>query len=91
MADVVALAQDLWDLAWDDAAYAATLEEDAVTLTKAVAAGTNTGDVVSASKNGATYTMRPGFTVQERLRAMRLAIKGLKHRTRPSRNRRIVF
>lgn len=87
----MALAQDLWDIAWEDPSYAATLREEAVTLAKAIATGSNTGDVVSGSKNGATYTMRPGFTVQARLRAMRLAIKGLDQGIRPSRNRRVIF
>lgn len=91
MADVVALAQDLWDLAQDDAGLLATLKTERSSLVLAIVAGTTTGDIVNASKNGASYTQRPGFTVQDRRAALSLAIQCIEADLRPSRNRRAIF
>jgi hypothetical protein len=91
MADVVALAQDLWDLAWDDPSFEAELRGEHRTLLKAIAAGTSTNDIISGSKNGASYTARPGFNIQDRLAGMKLAIQGLDNKVRPSRYKRYFF
>ena len=91
MADVVALAQDMWDLARDDPSYAAQLKTDHKALVVAITSGTATGDVISASKNGSSYTMRPGFSIQDRMTAMKLAIRGITTGYRPSRSTRTRF
>ena len=91
MADVVALAQDFWDLAMDDPSFAATLRSDRVEMIKAVVAGTNVGDVINGSKNGSQYTIRIGFTLQDRLTAIKMAVNGLDRNRRPSRNQQVWF
>lgn len=87
MADVLALAQDIWDLAREDPQYAAQLKTDYATLVKAIVSGAAAGDVISGSKNGASYTMRPGYSVQDRHAAIKWAVSGINTGFRPSRNR----
>lgn len=89
MADVVSAAARLWDIAQDDSSVLTTLIVDRKALALAVAGGTVTGDVVQGSKNNVNYTIRPGFTVQDRLTILDLAIKGIKANVRPNRNHRI--
>jgi|14BtaG_2_1085337.scaffolds.fasta_scaffold174872_2 hypothetical protein len=89
MADVVHAAAQLWDIYQDDNTILATLISDRKALALAIAGGTVTGDVVQGSKNNVNYTIRPGFTIQDRLTMLDLAIKGINANVRPSRNHRI--
>lgn len=91
MADVVPLAQTLYDLAQDDASIIAKLKTERRSLALGSIDGTTPGDVVNASKNGASYTMRPGYTVQDRLNVLAMAINAIETKIRPSRNKRILF
>lgn len=91
MADVISLAQDLWDIAQDDPAVLSTLKTERKSLVLAIAAGTTTGDIVNASKNGASYTQRPGYTLQDRRAALSVAINHIEGCIRPTHNQRIRF
>lgn len=91
MADAMELAQALWDEAQSDPSYAAVLRQQVSELAKGMASGRITGDLVSGSKNGAAYTMRPGMTIGIRLSAMRYVLKCLETNTPPSRTSRITF
>ena len=91
MADVLALAQDLWDLAQDDTRVLATLKTERKSLLLSIASGAVTGDIVNASKNGASYTQRPGYTLQDRRAALSYAIQHIESGIRPSRNQRTRF
>ena len=53
--------------------------------------GTSTGDVVSGTKNGASYTRRVGFSVEDRLNALRYAINGINTGVRPGHISRVSF
>ena len=83
-ADILSLAQDFYDGAIDDATERAALIADSKTLRAAVRQGTQTGTIISASKNGVNYATRPEFSISERLKAMSWAIQGLNANTRPS-------
>jgi hypothetical protein len=85
------LAQALWDEAQNDPSYAAVLRSQVSQLAKDMASGRVTGDIVSGSKNGSSYTMRPGMTIGVRLSAMRYVLKCLETNTPPSRTSRILF
>lgn len=91
MADVVAFAQVLWDMAQDDATLLTTLKTERASLVASVYGGTTTGDVVQGNKNGVSYTLRPNYTVQDRLLGLDYAIKHIEADIRPSRNRRAIF
>ena len=91
MADVVEAAAQIWDVYQDDNSILATLVADRKALVLAIAAGTKSGDVIQGSKNGVSYTMRTGFSLQDQLTLLRLAIQGIEANVRPSRNRRIRF
>lgn len=91
MADVISLAQDLWDVTQDDPAVLNTLKTERKALVLAIASGATTGDIVNASKNGASYTQRPGYTLQDRRAALSVAIRHIEACVRPSRNQRIRF
>jgi len=91
MADVIAMAAMLWDEYQNDNTLLATLRTERTALRNAIIAGTTTGDIVQGNKNGASYTMRPGFTVQDRIHILDRAIKGIEANVRPSRTQRIIF
>lgn len=91
MADAVTLAQTLWDLGQDDPSILGQLKAERKTLAMSIATGDVTGDIVTGSKNGASYTMRPGYTLQDRVNALGLAIYGLQIGLRPSRSVNVRF
>lgn len=91
MGDPMQLAQELWDLAQSDASVAAILKKERKDLLLAITKGENTGDIVNASKNGSSYTARPGYTIGIRLAALSAAIRGLDEGIRPNRNQRVKF
>jgi len=91
MADSVALAQDLWDLGQVDPTVLGELRTEHKTFIMAIAKGEIPGDIVNGSKNGSSYTMRPGYTVNDRRTALSLAIRGLEIGIRPSRTCTIRF
>lgn len=83
-ANILSIAQDFYDGAIDDPTELAALITDCKTLRTAIRQGTQTGSIISASKNGVNYATRPEFTISERLKAMSWAIQGLNANTRPS-------
>ena len=91
MADPLTLAQGWWDRAQRDQSYLTTLQRKVDEIDDGIINGTITGDIVQAGKNGANYTQRTNYSLQERLSAMRWAIESIKSGVRPSRNRRIIF
>jgi hypothetical protein len=91
MADVVALAGMWWDVAMNDPSFAAELQADRTRLLKAVKDGTNVGDIINGSKNGAQYTQAIAFRLEARITAIHMAAQGLDNGRRPSRNQQIRF
>ena len=90
MADIIGLAQEFYDSAITDAGEVDSEAEAALksarnTLRTAIANGTTTGVLTSASKNGVAYTQKPEIGPIERLRALSLAITGRASLTRPAR------
>lgn len=91
MADLLGFAQDLWDDGQDDSSLLAKLKVERSALSEAIRKGTNVGDIVMGSKNGASYTARIGFTINDRLSAIRHAIRGLESGIRPGNVTRQYF
>lgn len=91
MADLLGFAQDLWDDGQDDSSLLAKLKVERSALSEAIRKGTNVGDIVMGSKNGASYTARIGFTINDRLSAIRHAIRGLESGIRPGNVNRQYF
>lgn len=91
MADVLSLAQDLYDEACDDPSLLATYQEEKRALMLGIRSGSASGDIISGSKNGASYTKRVGFSVDDRLSALRYAINGIKSGARPGNVSRSFF
>jgi hypothetical protein len=91
MADLLGFAQDLWDEGQDDSSLLAKLKAERAALSEAIRKGTTVGDIVMGSKNGASYTARIGFTINDRLSAMRHAIRGLESGIRPGNVTRQYF
>ena len=91
MADAVSLAQDLWDLGQSDPTVLGELRKERKAFVMSLAKGEIGGDIVSGSKNGSSYTMRPGYTVNDRRTALSLAIYGLEIGIRPSRTCTVRF
>jgi hypothetical protein len=91
MADPLILAQGWWDRSQRDPSYLTILQRKVDEIDDGIVNGTITGDIVQAGKNGANYTQRTNYSLQERLGAMRWAIESIKTGVRPSRNRRIMF
>ena len=91
MADILALAQDLYDEACDDTTLVAEYRTEKRALLAGIRAGTGTGDVITGTKNGASYTKRVGFTVEDRLSALRYALQGIAQSARPGNVSRSFF
>jgi len=91
VADLLSLAQDLWDEACQDAGLLAEYQEEKRALLKGIRSGSGNSDIVSGTKNGASYTARVGFSVEDRLAALRYAINGIQSGVRPSNVNRISF
>jgi hypothetical protein len=91
MADPLILAQGWWDRSQRDPSYLTILQRKVDEIDDGIINGTITGDIVQAGKNGANYTQRTNYSLQERLGAMRWAIESIKTGIRPSRNRRTMF
>lgn len=91
MTDIVALAQDFYDSACGDAAMAALLKQHRRELLMAIAAGTKSGTIQTAAKNGASYTTRIDVNLNERREALRLACNALDSGVRPSRYARGIY
>lgn len=91
MADIVRLAQVFYDRANGDALLTAALKTHHNALVDAIMAGTTTGTIVTAGKNGASYTTRIDTTTTDRMNAMDLAIKGLASGVRPGRTHHARF
>lgn len=83
MADVLGFAQDLYDDARDDPSLLGEYQAEKKAITAGLRAGTGVGDVVSGTKNGVSYTKRVGFTLDDRLSALRHAIRGIECGIRP--------
>ena len=86
MADIVALAQVFYDSAVSDSSRQATLRKHLSDLCDAIAAGTTTGSIVTAGKNGGNYTTRIDTSTTDRLFALKEAVNGLNTGCRPSRS-----
>jgi hypothetical protein len=84
MADVLDLAQDLYDEACIDGTLLAEYQQEKSAILKAIRSGQTTGDIISGTKNGASYTMRAGYTLEDRKKALSYAIQGILSRARPS-------
>jgi hypothetical protein len=91
VADILSLAQDLYDEATEDDSLLGEYKSEKRALLAGIRAGTGTGDVVSGTKNGASYTRRVGFSVEDRLSALRYAIAGIESATRPGHTSRVFF
>jgi hypothetical protein len=91
MADVLTLAQDLYDEAIDDSSLLTEYRVEKRAMLAGIRAGTGVGDVIAGTKNGASYTKRVGFTVEDRLAALRYAIDGLGTGVRPGNVSRAFF
>jgi len=91
MADVLTLAQDLYDEAIKDSSLVAEYGSEKRAMLAGIRAGTGVGDVISGTKNGASYTKRVGFSVEDRLAALRYAIDGLASGVRPGNVSRAYF
>ena len=91
MADIIELARGYYDIAKGDSSETASMKRTYKALVKATMDGSNTGDVVNGSKNQASYTIRLGVSVTDRMTAMRIALRGLAHGIRPARNTRTKF
>lgn len=91
MADILALAQDLYDEAMEDSSLVAEYRTEKRALLAGIRAGTGTGDVITGTKNGASYTKRVGFTVEDRLSALRYALQGIEQSARPGNVSRSFF
>jgi hypothetical protein len=85
MADIVRLAQVFYDSACGNAAQRAALRTHRDELLSAVASGATSGTIITASKNGASYTTRIDVTSMDRLNALNMAVQGLDAGRRPSR------
>lgn len=91
MADVVATAQDLWEIGKSDPTWLGTLKVYHKEVMVGIASGSGVGDVVTGSKNGASYTMRPTHSLEHRRASLSLAIKGLQRGFYPTRDLRVRF
>lgn len=85
MADIVSLAQDLYDEAKNDSAFAAALRAARKSLLSGIVSGGTYGSVVTAGKNGANYTIRIDVSTEDRRKALKLAVQGLDGGYRPTR------
>jgi hypothetical protein len=85
MADIVSLAQDFYDEAKNDAVFAAALRNARATLLSSMVSGATFGTIVTASKNGASATIRIDVSTEDRRKALKLAVDGLNSGYRPSR------
>lgn len=85
MADIVSLAQDFYDEAQGDPAFAAALRAARKTLLSGMASGATFGTIVTASKNGASATIRIDISTEDRRKALKLAVDGLTSGNRPTR------
>ena len=91
MADVLSLAQDLYDEARDDSSLVSEYSTEKKALLAGIRGGTGTGDVIAGTKNGASYTKRVGFSLEDRLSALRYALQGLACGARPGNVSRTRF
>lgn len=89
--DIVSLAQDFYDSACGDAAMTAALKQHRRDLLLAIAAGTKSGTIQTAAKNGASYSTRIDVNLNDRREALKIAVAGLDSNIRPSRYSRPVF
>lgn len=85
MADIVSLAQDFYDEAVEDPAFAAALKAARKSLLSGMISGGTYGSIVTAGKNGANYTIRIDVSTEDRRKALKLAVQGLNTGFRPSR------
>lgn len=91
MADVLGLAKDLWDIGQDDPSLLPKLKAERAALVLAIRDGSGVGDIVQGSKNGASYTMRVGYSIEDRRAALSAAITGLQSGIRPGRVSRTII
>lgn len=91
MADVLSLAQDLFDEAHSDKTLLQEYRSERKALLSGIRNGTGTGDIVAGTKNGASYTKRIGYSLDDRLSALRYAIQGLETGVRPGNVSRAFF
>ena len=85
MADIVSLAQDFYDEAIADPAFAAALKSARKTLISSLISGATYGSIVTAGKNGANVTIRIDVSTEDRRKALKLAVDGLESGFRPGR------
>ena len=83
MADVLGLAKDLWDIGQDDPSLLPKLKAERAALVLGIRDGSRIGDIISGSENGASYTMRVGYSLDDRRAALSAAITGLQSGIRP--------
>lgn len=91
MANILHLAQQLYDANCEDPSILSLLKNEKKALLLGIIAGTNTSDIVAGTKNGASYTARVGYTIDDRLSALGYAITGIETGIRPSNVKRIYF
>ena len=91
MADILSLAQDLYDDAREDSSLVSDYLSERKAMLAGIRSGTGTGDVIAGTKNGASYTKRVGFSIEDRLAALRYAIRGLEAGVRPGNVSRAFF
>ena len=84
MAYIVGLAGGMFDAAKNDAAFAAKLRTTYDNALLGVIDGSAVSDILGGTKNGATYNARLSFSIDDRMKAMAMAIKGLETGIRPS-------
>jgi hypothetical protein len=85
------LAVELWKEAQNDPAFVGVLRSELSSLVRGMALGTATGDIINASKNGASYTMRPSVTLNARKEAISYALWCIDNNMQPTRTRRVIF
>lgn len=91
MADVLSLAQMLWDEACSDHSLLAEYQEEKRAILQGIRQGTGVSTIISGTKNGASYTARVDFSLQDRLSALKYAIAGLQTGIRPGHISRAFF
>lgn len=84
MADILGLARDLYDEWKDESVSLAEYKTEKTAMLTAIRNGTGVSNIISGTKNGVSYTARVGFSVEDRLSALRHAITAIEREIRPS-------
>jgi hypothetical protein len=83
MSDILGLARDLYD-EWEDGSVSLPeYKSEKTAMLTAIRNGSGVSNIISGTKNGVSYTARVGFSVEDRLSALRHAINAIERQTRP--------